>query len=210
MKLPKAMKLKRKNKRESDLKLLAGLGNPGDKYAGTRHNIGFMVAEKVAGQYRISLKKKGYQGIYGVGRAAGEETTVLLPQTFMNLSGVSVQAACKSLGIPPGDLIVAYDDVDLPFGALRIKPDGGHGGHNGIRSICAVLGRNDFIRLRIGIGRPAHGEVTSHVLGQFSAAERSLLPGLLDNASEAVAVILTDGVQTAMNGFNNRNLLETN
>lgn len=192
------------------MKLLAGLGNPGDKYAGTRHNIGFMVAEKVAGQYRISLKKKGYQGVYGVGRAAGEETTVLLPQTFMNLSGVSVQAACQSLGIHPGDLIVAYDDVDLPFGALRIKPDGGHGGHNGIRSICAVLGRNDFIRLRIGIGRPAHGEVTSHVLGQFSVVERGLLPGLLDNASEAVAAILTDGVQMAMNGFNNRNLLETN
>ncbi len=192
------------------MKLLVGLGNPGDKYAGTRHNIGFMVAEKVAEQFRISLKKKGFQGVYGVGRAAGEETTVLLPQTFMNLSGASVQSACKSLGISPGDLIVVHDDVDLPFGTIRIKPGGGHGGQNGIRNICTVLGRNDFVRLKIGIGRPEQGELTSHVLGRFSATERSQLPQVLDGAVEAVVAILGEGVQFAMNGFNNKNLLETN
>ncbi len=192
------------------MKLLVGLGNPGNKYVGTRHNIGFMVAEKVAEQFRISLKKKGYQGIYGVGRVAGEETTVLLPQTFMNLSGASVQSACKSLGISPGDLIVVHDDVDLPFGSLRVKPGGGHGGHNGIRNICAVSGHNDFNRLRIGIGRPDRGEMTAHVLGRFSAVECSHLPRLLDIAAEAVTTILDEGVQAAMNGFNNRDLLETN
>ena len=100
------------------MKLLVGLGNPGDKYAGTRHNAGFQVAERIAVRHQIALKKKGYQGLYGVGRPAGEETTILLPQTFMNNSGASVNAAYRSLGITPGDLIVIYDALDLPFGQI--------------------------------------------------------------------------------------------
>lgn len=191
------------------MKLLVGLGNPGDKYQQTRHNIGFMLAEEVAGRYGISLKKKGYQGVYGVGRVAGAETTVLLPQTFMNLSGASVKAAVQSLGVSSGDLIVAHDDLDLPFGALRIRPGGGHGGHNGIRSICGVLGQGDFVRLRIGIGRPEHSDVTAHVLGRFSASEAKLLPELLDLVAAATEEIIRHGVQSAMNQFNNKNLLES-
>lgn len=189
------------------MKLLVGLGNPGNKYVGTRHNIGFMVAERFAERHRISLKKKGYQGIYGVGRAVAEETTVLLPQTFMNLSGASVNAAYQSLGVTPGDLIVIYDDLDLEFGWLRIRPEGGHGGHNGIKDICSVLGRKDFIRLRVGIGRPDHGNTTGHVLGRFAAEEIKDLSKVVETAVDAVEAILGDGVQIAMNRFN-KNLLE--
>ena len=190
------------------MKLLVGLGNPGSKYAATRHNIGFMVAEQVARQNCIAVKKKGYQGIYGVGRIATEQTTVLLPQTFMNNSGASVNAAYQSLGIPPGDLIVIYDDLDLPFGRLRVKKEGGHGGHNGIRDIIAVLGIKDFVRVRVGIGRPEFGDITGHVLSSFSSNEQKLLPQLLDAAAQASEKIVADGVLAGMNTFNNFNLVE--
>jgi len=191
------------------VKLLVGLGNPGTKYAGTRHNAGFLVAERVAERHRIALKKKGYQGIYGVGRAVGEETTILLPQTFMNCSGASVNAAYKSLGVTPGDLIVIYDDLDLPLGRIRVRPEGGHGGHNGMRDIIAIAGFKDFIRLKVGIGRPERGDVTSHVLGRFATDEKKLLPQVLDLAADAVETILTDGALVAMNEFNNCNLLDS-
>lgn len=190
------------------MKLLVGLGNPGDKYLATRHNVGFLVAEQIAQRYRIALKKKGYQGNYGVGRVVASETTILLPQTFMNCSGTSVNAAYRSLGIEPGDLIVVYDDLDLPFGRLRVKADGGHGGHNGLRDIVAVLGCKNFIRLRVGIGRPERGNVTGHVLSRFSTNEQKLLPQLLDTAADAVEKILSSGVTEAMNSFNNYSLLD--
>lgn len=190
------------------MKLVVGLGNPGDKYAATRHNIGFLVAEQVAQRQRISLKKKGYQGQYGVGRVAACETTILLPQTYMNCSGSSVNAAYQSLGIEPGDLIVIYDDLDLPFGRLRVKAEGGHGGHNGIRDIIAVLGSKNFIRLRVGIGRPERGDVTGHVLSRFATKEKQLLPELIDTAADAVEKVLSSGVTEAMNTYNNYNLLD--
>ena len=191
------------------MKLLVGLGNPGEKYQDTRHNIGFMLAREVASRTGIGLKKKGFQGVHGVGRVAGVETTILLPQTFMNHSGASVKAAFQSLGVSPGDLIVAHDDLDLPFGTLRIRPEGGHGGHNGIRDICAVLGHGNFVRLKIGVGRPEHGDVTNHVLGRFSPAERKQLPTLLAAVADAAEEIICHGVLSAMNQFNNKNLLES-
>ena len=190
------------------MKLLVGLGNPGEKYLLTRHNVGFMLAEEVARRSGVSLKKKGYQGLYGVGRVAGQETTILLPQTFMNLSGASVNAAYQSLGVSPGDLIVAHDDLDMPFGALRIRPEGGHGGHNGIRSICSVLGTGEFVRIKIGVGRPTQGDVTSHVLGRFSADERAVLSTLLERVADATEEIVRNGVKSAMNLYNSSNLLE--
>ena len=190
------------------MKLLVGLGNPGAKYEATRHNVGFMVAETVAQRHRVALKKKGYQGRYGVGTVAGEQTTILLPQEFMNNSGSSVNAAYQSLGVVPGDLIVIYDDLDLPFGRLRIKREGGHGGHNGIRDILAILGRKDFIRLRVGIGRPEFGDVTGHVLGTFSALEQKHLSQLLDAGADAVEKIIAAGVLEAMNIFNGFSLID--
>jgi PTH1 family peptidyl-tRNA hydrolase len=189
------------------MKLLAGLGNPGDRYAETRHNIGFAVVQRVAVAAGIALKRKGYQGLYGVGRVAGTETTLLLPQTFMNLSGASVGPACKSLGIAPGDLIVVHDEVDLSFGTLRIKVGGGHGGHNGLRSIIEVLGSGDFVRVRIGVGRPPlGGDVAGYVLNPFGSTERASLDAVVTNSAAAVATLLARGVAQAMNEFNNRDI----
>lgn len=189
------------------MKLVAGLGNPGPKYAATRHNVGFMVVERLAQEAGIALKKHGHQGIYGVGRVGGEEVALLLPQTYMNLSGASVASACKSLGVTPGDLVVVHDDIEIPFGALRIRAGGGHGGHNGIRSIREVLGTGDFIRAKVGIGRPpAGGDVAAWVLSPFSAEERRHLDAIAANAARAVETILAGGTQQAMNQFNNRDI----
>lgn len=190
------------------MKLIVGLGNPGQKYAETRHNIGFTVAERLAADAGIALKRNGYQGIYGVGLLSGTETTILLPQTYMNRSGASVAAACQSLGVAPGDLIVIHDEIDLPFGCLRIKQGGGHGGHNGLRSIGEVTGETDYTRLRMGIGRPPEGgDVSGYVLGRFSGAERSQLVEYVKIAAEALVSILNDGVPAAMNAYNKRNAL---
>lgn len=189
------------------MKLVVGLGNPGERYAETRHNIGSMVVATAAGRAGIALKRQGYQGIYGVGRLAGEETTLLLPQTYMNRSGASVAPACQSLGVAPGDLIVVHDEIDLPFGTLRIKAGGGHGGHNGLRSINASLGHGDFLRMRLGVGRPpAGGDVSGYVLSRFAAAERNLLNEYLDAAVEALELLLRRGPNEAMNSYNNREL----
>jgi PTH1 family peptidyl-tRNA hydrolase len=190
------------------LKLVVGLGNPGERYAETRHNIGCMVAVRMAARAGIALKRQGYQGLYGVGRLAGEEATVLLPQTFMNRSGASVAPACQSLGVTPGDLIVVHDEIDLPFGALRIKLGGGHGGHNGLRSITEALGHGDFVRVRLGVGRPPlGGDVSAYVLSRFASAERAHLDGYLDAATDALECLLRHGPQEAMNAYNNRELI---
>ncbi|MDT8440737.1 MAG: aminoacyl-tRNA hydrolase [Desulfuromonadales bacterium] len=187
------------------MKLIVGLGNPGEQYAETRHNIGFMVVGRLAEQFHIPLKRKGHQGVYGVGRLGGEEVTLLLPHTFMNRSGVSVGSACQSLGVPPGDLIVVHDEIDLDFGELRVKVGGGHAGHNGLRSIRAVLGSADFVRLRAGIGRPPQGgDVAAYVLSRFTAGQRTELSSFVDTAADALQVVLRDGPTAAMNIFNQR------
>ena len=190
------------------MKLVVGLGNPGERYAETRHNIGCMVAVRIAARAGIALKRQGYQGIYGVGRLAGEEAAILLPQTYMNRSGASVAPACQSLGVAPGDLIVVHDEIDLPFGSLRIKMGGGHGGHNGLRSIMDALGHGDFLRLRLGVGRPpAGGDVSGYVLSRFATAERGQLHEYLEVATDSLEFLLQRGPQEAMNAFNNRELL---
>ncbi len=188
------------------MKLLVGLGNYGSEYASTRHNIGFMVAELVAGRNGISLKKKGYQGIYGVGVVAAQQTTVILPQTYMNRSGGCVHAASCALKVEPADIVVIYDDLDLPFGRLKVSKEGGHGGHNGVRDIINSLGSRDFVRLRVGIGRPELADVTHHVLGSFSPAERSGLPTLVAVAADAAESIIHGGADIAMNKYNGFNL----
>ena len=167
-----------------------------------------MVAERVARRFGIALKKKGYMGLYGTGSIASEQTTVILPQTYMNRSGSCVHAVSSALNIDPPDMLVIHDDLDLPFGRLKISRTGGHGGHNGIRDIITVLGRRDFVRLKIGIGKPEWGTVTHHVLGRFDAAEQAKLSLLLDAAAEAAEVVIRDGVVAAMNKFNGFNLDE--
>lgn len=190
------------------MKLIVGLGNPGTQYAETRHNIGFMVVSHLAERAGIALKRKGYQSFYGAGRVAGEELTILLPQTYMNCSGASVAPACQSLGVNPGDLIVVHDEIDLAFGCLRVKAGGGHGGHNGLRSIGGTLGENGYARLRMGVGRPpAGGDVSGHVLSRFSATERISLQKYFEVASDALELLLREGAQEAMNSYNNREVL---
>lgn len=190
------------------MKLIIGLGNPGMEYAETRHNIGFMVADRLAVRAGIALKRKGYQGIFGVGRVAGAEAAILLPQTYMNRSGASVAPAFQSLGVEPGDLIVIHDEIDLAFGCLRIKLGGGHGGHNGLRSIAAALGEANYIRLRMGVGRPpAGGDVSGHVLSRFNAGERANLEKYVETAAEALELLVRQGPQDAMNSYNNRDVL---
>ncbi|WP_231875393.1 aminoacyl-tRNA hydrolase [Desulfuromonas sp. DDH964] len=199
------MPRKSRRSESSPMMLVAGLGNPGERYAATRHNVGFMVVQRLAAAHGLALKKKGHQGVYGTGRIAGIEATLLLPLTFMNLSGASVGSACKSLGVEPGDLIVVHDEIDLPFGALRIKAGGGHGGHNGLRSICGNLGSGEFLRLRIGVGRPPQGgDVAGYVLNPFSARERGELDQVLAAGVAALETLLVRGAAAAMNEFNNR------
>jgi PTH1 family peptidyl-tRNA hydrolase len=190
------------------LKLIVGLGNPGPEYAATRHNIGFMATAVLAERNGIALKRKGHQGIYGAGRVAGTEATILLPQTYMNRSGTSVVSACQSLGVEPGDLVVVHDEIDLDFGSLRIKVGGGHGGHNGLRSIAGALGATEYNRLRLGVGRPpAGGDVSRYVLSCFNAAERAQLAEYLEKAADALELLVQKGPQEAMNLYNNRDLL---
>ena len=183
--------------------VVAGLGNPGEQYRDTRHNIGFMVLDQLASRAGIQLKKKGYSGLYALGRLSGKEVCMLQPQTFMNLSGESVTAAVKGLKVGIESIVVIHDDLDMPLGRVKIKVGGGHGGHNGIRDISAKLGK-EFIRVKVGIDRP-HAEsnnVTGHVLGRFSRDERILLPEIIDRVVDGVEDIVSSGVLAAMNSFN--------
>jgi len=156
------------------LKLLVGLGNPGPKYEITRHNAGFLVLDEIAGRHHIAVDQKKFQGLVNKGRLLGEECIFLKPLTFMNLSGQSVSAAQRFFKIDVADTIVLHDDIDVPFGKVKARTGGGHGGHNGIRSIIAETGTAEFHRIKLGVGRPeqAEGEtVVSWVLNPFLAEE---------------------------------------
>jgi len=187
-----------------DVKLIVGLGNPGREYEETRHNIGFMAVKEMACAYGIPLKYRNYQGISGRGRIGGNEVTLFLPQTFMNLSGSAVGSAVASLGLRSTDVVVVHDDLDIPFGHLRIRPEGGHGGHNGVRHILQVLKTGNFARVRIGIGRPIEGmDVADYVLQRFARSEAKFLDTILKTVVEAVTVLVEQSVDVAMNRFNN-------
>lgn len=190
------------------MRLIAGLGNPGTRYAATRHNVGFMVAERLAQRHGMTIKRKGYSGLYGVGRIASSEAAILLPQTFMNRSGGSLQGAVAGLKVALEDVIVIHDEIDLPFGTLRFKRGGGHGGHNGLRSIGQALGSPDYLRVRVGVGRPEHGEVSDYVLAPFTSSERRSLELLVDRVAEAIEELLDHGLESAMNTYNNRDLTQ--
>jgi len=188
------------------VKLVVGLGNPGPEYADTRHNVGFRIVERLAERHGIALRReRRFHGLFGDGVVRGVATGLLEPQTFMNLSGRAVVAAVDALplGDLASDLVVVYDDLDLPFGRLRVRPGGGAGGHNGLGDIQERLGRNDFARLRFGIGRPPPGEdPVEYVLAPFDAAQAAALDERLAQAADAVEAILAEGVAAAMNRFN--------
>jgi PTH1 family peptidyl-tRNA hydrolase len=186
-----------------DRTLIVGLGNPGPRYAGNRHNVGFMALERLADDARIDATRKKFKGLFGAGEIERERVVMLAPQTFMNLSGQSVQPCAAFFDVSPPQIIVIHDELDLPFGTIRLKIGGGHAGHNGLRNIVAQLGTNTFVRLRVGIGRPQHGSVSDFVLSDFSAGdERAWLPDLLERSADAIRLVLREGARKAMNTIN--------
>ncbi len=186
------------------IKLIVGLGNPGPKYLWTRHNAGFIVLDRFSGQAGIGVTRKSFSGLYGEGNYRGHRLLLLKPQTFMNLSGRAVAEALRFHKLTPADLVVIHDDLDIPFGSLKVKEGGGHGGHNGLRSLAQELGDNGYLRIRIGIGRPAHGDVTGYVLQNFAPQEMQGLPHLVDGAVDALEMLLDEGIAKTMSLFNNK------
>ncbi len=183
-------------------KLIVGLGNPGIRYAQSRHNAGFLVLDLLAEKHHLSFTRRRFDALLAEGEIAGARVLLCKPQTFMNLSGKAVGKVSSFYRIPSHDIIVCYDDLDLPLGRIRLKPRGSAGGHHGMESTIAALGHSDFARLRVGIGRPATKEDISHVLGSFSDEEGQTVQDTIDRAVEALEIWLREGIEKAMNEFN--------
>lgn len=182
--------------------LVVGLGNPGPKYQKTRHNVGFMVVDQLSERFGREPFRDKFSGQFAKASVDGQECGLLKPQTFMNLSGQSVQKAMAFFKIEPAQLIVLHDELDLPFGTVRVKLGGGAAGHNGIKSVTQCCGGPNFIRVRIGIGRPRSGSGEHFVLSDFSKDECVDLRSVLESASLAARDIVLRGVQAAMNAHN--------
>ena len=183
--------------------LVVGLGNPGQKYANTRHNMGFLTVDLLAEEAGVQLNKVKFKSAYNILRFAGARCLVMKPQTYMNLSGEAVREAAQFYKIPPERVLVIYDDVSLPVGKLRVRPSGSAGGHNGIKNIIAHLGTQDFPRVKIGTGAPGEGgDMIDWVIGVPSQADRKILLETFHRAIEAAACIIEHGCQKAMNDFN--------
>ena len=182
--------------------LVAGLGNPGPGYAGNRHNAGFMVADVLAGRLRTRFKRDRSRAAVATGRLAGWPVTLAKPQTFMNLSGGPVASLRSFFKLPPERIVVVHDELDIPFGTIRLKLGGGDNGHNGLRSVTSALGTRDYFRVRVGIGRPpGRMDPADFVLHDFSAAEKKLVPELLERSADAVEALLERGLAAAQNEF---------
>ena len=179
------------------MRLVVGLGNPGAQYSNNRHNAGFMVVDKLHDRGLGSEWREKYVGLAARAVLAGHEVTLLKPQTFMNLSGRSVQRALQQLGCKLAEILVVHDDLELPFGEVRAKFGGGHGGHNGLRDLHAHVGA-DFARVRVGIGRPTQGTVEHHVLSAFTPTEMLTLGAVMDKAVATVEAALAQGIETVL------------
>ena len=185
--------------------LVVGLGNPGREYAGNRHNIGFEVVAQLATRAKASSLREKFGAELGEATIRGQRALLCRPMEFMNASGLPVARVAKFWKIAPDETIVVHDDLDIPFGRLKLGAGGGHGGNNGVRSLIADLGTPDFLRVRFGIGRPAPGgDAADYVLTDFSRAEQKELPDLRAEAAEAVEEIIASGLVTAMNRFNTK------
>lgn len=185
------------------MKLVVGLGNPGKKYERTRHNLGFMIVDQIARQNQVAIKERLCDTLVGEWSSDEEKVVLAKPQTYMNHSGESVRALLGHFGSAPEDLIVIYDDLDLPFGRIRIRPSGGAGGHHGVLSITENLAGGQFYRVRVGIGRPPDGvDPVDFVLADFTSPEVGQLNEVISRASEAVVSLLREGGQRAMEQYN--------
>ncbi|HML94971.1 MAG TPA: aminoacyl-tRNA hydrolase [Thermodesulfobacteriota bacterium] len=187
------------------MKLVAGLGNPGKEYASTKHNLGFLAIDEIARRAGIDLTKKKFRGSYGEGFLSGEKLILLKPETYMNRSGEAVSEAAVFYNISPPDIIVIHDEMDLPSGTVRVKAGGGSAGHNGIRSIIDRLGSTEFIRVRMGIGKPGEkSRGASHVLSGFGSGESDTVKTSVERAADAVLELIEHGLERTMNKFNVR------
>lgn len=185
--------------------LIAGLGNPGPNYEGTRHNAGFLAVDALADAFKIQVQRPKFNVLYGRGRIHNVQVVLAKPQSFMNLSGPALQQLAHFYRIEREAMIVVHDDIDLAFQRLKIKEKGGDGGHKGIRSIIHAFGSGDFIRVRIGVGRSEKGtNVVGHVLGAFDREETSALKELLHTACDAIVTIVNEGCVQAMNRYNQK------
>ena len=184
--------------------LIIGLGNPGSKYAWTRHNVGFLAVDQLAARWSISLREEGkFEARMGLCRFGARRVLLAEPLTFMNASGAAVRRLKDYYQVPAGQLMVVVDDADLPLGEVRLRPSGGSGGHHGLESLQEHMGDAEFARLRVGIGR-GNGlrEITGHVLGEFRKEDEGVLNAVLKRASDQVECWLESGIQKAMNNFN--------
>ncbi len=187
------------------MKIIVGLGNPGRKYERTRHNAGFMAVDGVAENLRVAVSQEKHHALIGKARLDSEAVVLVKPLTYMNESGRAVQAILADTYAAVSDLIVIHDELDLGFGSVRVKTGGGHGGHNGLRSIIEQVGSPDFIRVRIGVGRPAPGmDAADYVLSPFAGDERQAVAGVMERAAAAIRAIVTEGPARAMNMFNQK------
>lgn len=186
------------------MKIIVGLGNPGSKYAGTRHNIGFHAIDKIADAFLIPVETKKHKALIGKGKIGIETVILAKPQTYMNNSGESVRELADFYKAEPEDIIILFDDISLDVGQLRIRAKGSAGGHNGIKSIIAHLGTNEFPRVKIGVGeRPAWQDLADYVLGRFTKEEIPIMDEATNRACEAVYTMISKDYRTAMNEFNN-------
>jgi len=185
------------------VKLVVGLGNPGRKYERTRHNVGFLIVDQTASRHGISVGSKCCKALVGEWSSHGEKIVFAKPQTYMNRSGDSVKALMRSFDVSANELVVVYDDIDLPFGRIRIRTQGSAGGHRGVVSIVESLAGAPFRRLRVGIGRPPPGmEAADYVLEGFSSQESAALDDVVSRAVEALTCLLEEGHDRAMAQFN--------
>lgn len=193
------------------MKLIVGLGNPGEKYRRHRHNIGFMVVDHLSHHWGIPVTDRGFTACFARGKIGDVPVILAKPQTFMNLSGTAVKGLMNYYRVDVEDLLVVHDDLDLPFSTIRLKAGGGHGGHKGLVSIIDHLRKEDFLRVRLGIGRPQdRAKVEAYVLQPFSDQETDLLPTLIADAGDAVAETISAGIQTAMRKYHGRSITKIN
>jgi len=187
------------------MKVIVGLGNPGKEYEETRHNIGFKVIGKLARENNISVTKNKHKALIGDGIIATEKVMLVMPQTFMNLSGESVGAILNFYKIDVEDLIVVYDDISLNVGDLRIRQKGSAGGHNGMKNIIAHLGTDNFTRIKVGVGnKPVGRDLADYVLGKFPKGESKIVSTSIENCSECIEKLIKNGINSAMNEYNQR------
>lgn len=185
--------------------LIAGLGNPGKEYENTRHNAGFLVLDTLAQKLGADLSERKHRALCGKAVIGGQKVILLKPQTYMNSSGESIRAAADYYKVPPEDILVVYDDISLAPGQLRIRAKGSAGGHNGIKSIIAHLGTQEFPRVKVGIGeKPPRMDLADYVLGHFSSGEKKIMEEAAEEAADAICEIVNVGIEQAMNDHNRR------